>query len=758
MIVGFLRVRAVQAVAALLGILVLVISVVTNVLSARERQIAAQDSKLQVALGRQVDAQESYFEQARMINLLLAQNRAFTDFYEAPGTVRQKIDAGGPLMDRVNDALFSFQTLFPDRIGEVCFLDRTGQEIARVMDGIITAPERLDSDDAESAFFAPTLELGPGQVYQAREYESPDTRNRVISNSTMVTTAGQSGIVHFEIALDSFRMPETGTGIAASIVDADDAKVLVDSRSVLVGATVDQSMSPIAAREQDSGVATLGARRVAFRRVAATENNANNWYVAVSAPAAAAGWTHGLSVGSLALVLLALLAILASAAGGWKQLREARHAATHDPLTGLPNRALLGDRLRALLLQDRPAAVLVADLERFKEVNEQLGHHHGELLLRQVAGRLAAVAPGDATVARLGGDDFAVLLPDAGQEAAEALAPEVLAALHQTFDVDGAGLDIEARVGVACAPAHGDDPDLLLRHADGAMQLAKEHHDGARTYVPAGEGSSPSRLALLGDLRRALDADDQITVHYQPKVRLLDGKPSGAEALVRWNHPRLGRVTPDQFIPLAETTTLIHALTDRVLEIAVRQAKRWLDEGLRLPVAVNLSTRCLHDPDLPRRVFDLLDRVGLPAALLDLEITESMVMIDPERALQVLNALHEGGIRLSVDDFGTGHSSMAYLQRLPVDELKIDRSFVQQMSAGPAGAVLARTAIALGHNLGLSVVAEGIEDAATVDALRELGCDVGQGYHLGKPMPAEELRGWLRDRAADRAVSPAGRG
>jgi diguanylate cyclase (GGDEF)-like protein len=542
-------------------------------------------------------------------------------------------------------------------------------------------------------------------------------------------------------------MAPSAAGVTASIIDAAGHRVILDSRTPLTsGMPVDQSLTRLAGLAREQGLLAVGADRVAFRRLPSAKGNANNWYVAVAMPSFDAGWTHGLSVRSVALLLAALVTILICVVSGWRQLRTTRRAAYHDVLTGLPNRALLVQRVQASQRTGQPSAVLVLDLEQFKEVNDLLGQSHGDRLLRQIAERLVGIAPTGATVARLGGDDFAMFLPGTDLSAAETAARQCLDALHRTFLIDGTGLDLEARIGVACSPEHGTDAHTLLRHADTAMYLAKEGHDGCRTYDTAVEQHAPKRLALLGDLRRALEADDQITLHYQPKVGIAHGHLAGVEALVRWQHPQLGRIAPDAFIPLAETTTLIHALTTRVLETAVRQARQWQDEGLDIPVAVNLSTRCLHDPGLPDRVFDLLRRTGLPAALLELEITESMVMSDPEQALTVLHALHDGGIRLSVDDFGTGHSSMAYLQRMPVDELKIDKSFVQHLLERDENSVLVRSAITLGHNLGLSVVAEGVEDEATVDVLRDLDCDVVQGYHFARPMAADDLRAWLRTR------------
>ncbi|WP_239163212.1 putative bifunctional diguanylate cyclase/phosphodiesterase [Paractinoplanes rishiriensis] len=719
--------------ALLSGLLILLLSVVTSVVGARDRQVTAQDTQLRQVVDQRVDSLENYFERARSISALLAANPVFTDFYRTPGTTPEKIR-------RINDALVSLQSLFPGRIHKASFIDESGAEVARVVDGVPATPAALSRAENDHAFFARTLQLGPGQVFQSEEYLSPDTHDEVIANSAAVTAGGHTGMVHFEIALAGLHTPPAG-GISTSIIDAASGRAVVGEPDTAVPTT-----------GVAEGVVTSGTRRVAFRRLAATDGNANDWYVAVSAPAFDAGWTRGFGVGSLALLAGAVLAILLAAIGSWLQRRSARKAASHDPLTGLPNRALLIERIRAASAGNRPVAVLVSDLERFKEVNDLLGHRYGDLLLRQVAARLRAAAPENATVARLGGDDFALLVPGADAAAAEAVAVQMLAALHRTFPLGGTGVDLEARIGVALGPEHGAEADVLLRRADAAMRVAKEQHEGHRTYDATADQHASNRLALLGDLRRAFDADDQIVLHYQPKVHLADGTPAGVEALVRWEHPTLGRMSPDTFIPLAETTTLVHVLTERVLRIAVRQAAEWRRDGVHLPVAVNLSARCLHDESLPDRVFDLLRRADLPPDVLKLEITESMVMADPERAQAVLRVLHDGGIQLSIDDFGTGHSSMAYLQKLPLDEMKIDRSFVRQLEPGQGDEVLVRSAITLGHSLGLTVVAEGVEDQTTMDRLRELGCDIAQGYHLGRPMPAAEIGPWLTARGVEVAA------
>jgi diguanylate cyclase (GGDEF)-like protein len=435
--------------------------------------------------------------------------------------------------------------------------------------------------------------------------------------------------------------------------------------------------------------------------------------------------------------------------------RRLRRQATHDALTGLPNRVLLEDRIeRALALAARnhdEIAVLFIDLDRFKEINDTLGHAYGDELLRQVAMRLREVLRHGDTLARLGGDEFAVLLPSVQDRATvERVAERLRDALHRSFSAGGTTLDVEASIGVALSPDHGATADELLSSADIAMYSAKERKAGAVFFDPQDRVNTPSRLSVLGDLRRALEADDQLFLHFQPKVALDDERLIGVEALLRWQHPERGNIPPVEFIELAEGTGIIHSLTERVLRDALAQSRRWVDAGHSIPIAVNLSTRCLLDTNLPDQVKNLLTEYGVPAKLLRLEVTESAVMGDPARAADVLQRLHDLGVGLSIDDFGTGYTSMAYLRRLPVDELKVDRSFVTSMIANEHDAVLVRTAIDLGHNLGLTVVAEGVEEPEHVSALRALDCDIAQGYHYARPMPAADVTALLEG-AAQRA-------
>jgi diguanylate cyclase (GGDEF)-like protein len=422
-----------------------------------------------------------------------------------------------------------------------------------------------------------------------------------------------------------------------------------------------------------------------------------------------------------------------------------RYQALHDPLTDLPNRTLFQDRtgvaLRTAARSGATVAVLLLDLNRFKEVNDTLGHQYGDLLLLQVADRLRGSLRDSDSVARLGGDEFALLLPVSGWEEALAATHRVGAALRDPFSMYDIALDVDASIGIALAEP-GEDVETLLRHADVAMYEAKAAHHPFARYESARDDNSLSRLALLGDLRRAI-ANRELTLHYQPKINTRTGTLSSVEALVRWDHPTLGLRQPDEFIPLAESTAIIHALTTEVLRLALSQARKWVDAGRSIPVAVNISVRSLLDPRFPAQIQELLDAHGVAPHLLSLELTETAVMTDRDLALTVLKTLDSMGVSLSIDDFGTGYSSMSYLKTLPVKELKIDRSFVMGMAKDPDSAVIVRSAVDLGHNLGMTVVAEGVQDATARSSLADIGCDLVQGYEICRPIPARELELWI---------------
>jgi diguanylate cyclase (GGDEF)-like protein len=434
-----------------------------------------------------------------------------------------------------------------------------------------------------------------------------------------------------------------------------------------------------------------------------------------------------------------------------RQAELNEYQALHDSLTGLPNRSLFHDRIgQAVLACERSGgrvAVLLMDLDRFKEVNDTLGHHSGDVLLTELGSRIRDVLRASDTVARLGGDEFGVLLPDQADPMDVAHVMEkIRQAVERPLVVQDLPLGVEASVGVAFYPDHGRTVDALLQAADVAMYAAKESHAFYAFYDATTHDYGPARLTLLAELRRAID-ERQLVLYFQPKAALRDGEVASVEALLRWRHPERGLVFPDEFIPSVQQTGLIKPLTLYVIDEALRQCRSWEERGLILSVAVNLSIRNLLDVTFPGDVERLLRHHELDPHRLELEITESTMLADPLRTKSVLEKLSDMGVRISLDDFGTGYSSLSYLTRLPLDELKIDRSFVLNMLEDADHAAIVRSTIDLGRNLGLDVVAEGVENAAVWDELERLGCDIAQGYYLTRPVPADELEAWLRSRA-----------
>ncbi|MEV6314605.1 bifunctional diguanylate cyclase/phosphodiesterase [Streptomyces sp. NPDC051776] len=418
-----------------------------------------------------------------------------------------------------------------------------------------------------------------------------------------------------------------------------------------------------------------------------------------------------------------------------------------DPLTGLPNRQWLLERTWTALDEAERAgarsALVLIDLDRFRSVNDTLGHLAGDRLLLQVAERLRVALPRGAEAARLGGDEFAVLLPTADSTtSAQRVARQLVATLGSPLDLDGLTLVLEASAGVAVFPDHALDAEGLLRRADVAMYQAKRDRSGVEVYEAKRDGNTPDRLGLLGDLRRALDAGE-VELHYQPKVGF-DGRVAGLEALVRWVHPERGRVSPDEFIAIAESSGLMPHLTEYVLETALCQVAQWRATGLEVPVAVNVSPRDVHTPGFAGAVAARLARHGVPPGALQLEITEHVLLEDPQRAADTLAGLTGHGVKMSLDDFGTGYSSLVHLRRLPVSELKIDRSFVARLAVDAEDAEIVRCTVDLAHSLGLLVVAEGVEDDETWERLRDLGCDAVQGWLVAAAMPPDETTAWLR--------------
>jgi diguanylate cyclase (GGDEF)-like protein len=434
--------------------------------------------------------------------------------------------------------------------------------------------------------------------------------------------------------------------------------------------------------------------------------------------------------------------------------RERERRSLHDDLTGLGNRALLLERLQEHVDRGRPVAVCLLDLDRFKEVNDTLGHAVGDDVLRLVAERLRAGVRPDDTVARLGGDEFVLLLEVTSVEEALTIVDRIVAHLQRPYEVGGARLEVDASSGVAMLPDHGTDLEMLLRRADAAMYAAKEAASPTVVFTSDLEHAAPSRLELIADLRRGIH-QGELVVHYQPQVRATDGVPLRLEALVRWHHPRQGVLPPGHFLPLIERSAVMRALTAEVLEQVFSQLAVWGERGCTLPVAVNVSLHDLADGRFTDQVVEGLHRHRIAPSRLSLEITEQALIGDPSRVQATLVDLCAAGVELSLDDFGIGHASLTRLKRLPVNEVKIDRSFVDGFERRPEDQAIVSAVIGLARGLGLRCVAEGVETAETLGALADLGCDAVQGYHLARPMRPEEVEAWLLARPAPERPDPA---
>ncbi len=428
-----------------------------------------------------------------------------------------------------------------------------------------------------------------------------------------------------------------------------------------------------------------------------------------------------------------------------EQTAALEYQALHDALTELPNRALLSDRIQQSILMaqrtQQPLALLVMDLNRFKDINDTLGHKYGDILLQQVSVRMRAVLRESDTIARLGGDEFAVLLPRADLDHAKAISAKLLKAVEEPVTVDDQVLHVGASVGITLYPQHGEDESTLLQRADVAMYVAKRHQSGFAVYDPRKDQHSLRNLTLLGELRGAIDRQ-QLRLDFQPKVLMASGKMVSIEALVRWDHPKHGLMRPDEFVPLAEQTGMIGPLSLWVIRQSLREYEALAREGIEMAVAINLSVRNLQDKLFPVKVAELFAQSSVEPSRVRFEITETAIMADPARALAVLNELHAMGIRLSIDDFGTGYSSLAHLKQMPVDELKIDKNFVLGMEEDENDAVIVRSIIDLAHNIGIEVVAEGVETEQCYQRLRDLGCDIAQGNLISQPLSVEALLAW----------------
>ncbi len=575
------------------------------------------------------------------------------------------------------------------------------------------------------------------------------------------------GVLEARTRLDGLRRSLGGRVYPTMLINAATGATEIDSRSA-----ANETMRREPAPDANSFVlrvpaaAVRGSLNVDGRRTswirANTIGNENDWVVAVK-NRDENSLLDGLGPSTFGPLFTGLF-LLVMARSSARSERGRLEQALTDELTGLPSRRLLKDRLEQAVLHAKRSApgaevaLMVLDLDRFKEVNDALGHSNGDRLLVEIARRLRGVLRENDTIARLGGDEFAVVISTSSPSGDVEVAEKLLAAFSQPVSIDGLLITVGASIGIARFPADGEDPERLLRSADVAMYNSKRNRLPWVRYAVENDPSDPARLELLSDLRLAIGTP-QLELHYQPKVNLATDEVMGVEALLRWTHPTKGPIRPDTFISIAEQTGVIAPLTDDVLRKAARQLRIWMQEGRQLSVSVNISAANLTEGEFVERVRRIVTEEDAPAEYITLELTESAVMSDHRRGLEVLNELASIGFRLSIDDFGTGYSSLSYLQRLPVDELKIDRSFVKTLTDDQVNRSIVRSTVDLGHNLGLSVVAEGVEDGETLSALAELGCDAAQGYFIARPMPASAFLDWLEARPSEAVavgdISPA---
>ena len=748
--------RRARLIAVFVGLPLLLGGILATIKDNNQRARQERFQSLHVEATETVDRLGDYFHRSRDVLLLAAQNPAFRDYFSLAGDRETRIRNAGKVIDDLNETVQYIHSLYADSVQEVCYIDLGGAEIARQVNEGQATFDQLSLDERSNSFFGPTVNLQPGQVLQAAHYRSPDTHTWVISNSTPVTDrqGDVAGIFHFEVSIESFRrsIAVRDDGTVTRVWDGRTGAVLMDSRYVqegnaAVGRPEDLTFAKFVGSAERSRSFSNEGQQVSFVRVKHDDANQNDWVVAVSAPATSASLLSGVSVTSVLTLIASALLLCTAFLSARAYRRRLEVAAVTDPLTGLPNRVLFHDRAQqALALNARAGArmgLLLLDLDRFKEINDSLGHHAGDELLRAIGPRLQSVLRRSDTLARLGGDEFGIVLPTiTSPTAANLIAERILYVLREPFIIQGLEVAIEASIGVVVGPHDGEDVDVLLQHADISMYAAKQGRLGSVAYDASLDVYKPENLSQFAELRRAIDNGD-LVLHYQPKIELDDGRITGVEALVRWLKQDGTLVPPLEFIPLAERTALITPLTMHVLHTALAQCRKWLDDGREISVAVNISTRSLLDRAFPAVIAAVLTTHAVPPHLLELELTESTLITDPTCAREVLDALHNLGVRLSIDDFGTGYSSLAYLKDLPIDTLKIDRSFVASLRSEDGDAIIVRSMIDLGKRLGLRIIAEGVEDAETAALLAETGCDAGQGYYWNRPVSAADLEAAL---------------
>ena len=743
------RVQRFRAALLALGLVCLLAGLAAGVLSSRS--VANRDHDLGLAGASRVTALDDYADRARSVALLASHSAAFANFYQAPGTRTQRVQGrtGGPqLMPRVETALMDLETLFPDSVASASFIDRSGAENARVVGNRVVPAAELDPDRRDALFFRRAFELPYDKVYQSAPYRSESTGEWVVANAAKVNVGpGVSpALVAFEVTIESFRLAfySENPDYRVRVVDIPDGTVVIDSRHPQdvdsgLGEPGDQRLGWVVSA-RDGAMRTADGQRYVVRRAAHDSNVATRWAVVVSTPAAAGAWSGPFAPGPVGLAVTGVLMLVLSCFGYLAHGRSMHRAARRDELTGLHNRRAAREWAETLLFRERALAVILFDLDRFKHVNDSLGHHAGDQLLAVIAQRLAEVVrePED-VVARLGGDEFVVIARGVHDEAAVAVLCERLTrAIVAPVVVDGVEVSVGASIGISLAPEHGTDYGTLLQRADIAMYDAKGRRAGWQIYRDEFAVNDRAGLLMDADLRRAV-TDGEMVVHYQPSVDVRTGEVVRVEALVRWHHPVRGLLMPGHFVPFAETNGSIKAVTKAVLGLVLDQVVQWRSAGVDVPVAVNVSAHDINDPGFVGLVSGMLEVRELPPSVLVVELTETALLADTGVASSTLWALAQLGVRIAVDDFGAGYASLLYLRQFPVSVLKLDRSLVQGLVHDPTDAALVRWTIEMAHALRVTCVAEGVEDSATLDALLALGCDEAQGFHLQPPVPADAL-------------------
>lgn len=763
------RIRTRRNLTSLFGLVLVFGGLANSIFVDRPRAAAALDRVLSSEADNALTQLESFSSGAAVALRTTARQPDLAEVLRASSALRTTLAKGAvadPAARTANSTVLhraaesvAFIKAFPllDVSGATLY-DLNGAVVLSTNPTTKTSTSRTPSGMAPHVLRARSGALGSIATSKPRR---SSTNEWVVALATPVADSKNNtvGVLEGEVRLEGLRRAFGGRSYPTMLIDDGRHAVDIDSRygfTAQVGpgseaGSFDSTFNAAAVR----GTKTVDGTRMAWIRFQETGSE-NQWILAVANPDGIRPF-HGFGISTLGPLFTGLILLFISVLSARSERGRLEHAMT-DELTGLPSRRLLKDRLHQAVLNAKrggptaEVALLVLDLDRFKEVNDALGHSLGDRLLVEVSRRLRSVLRENDTIARLGGDEFAVVVANDQPSADIVVVEKLLATFSQPVALDGLLLTVAASVGIARFPADGDDPERLLRCADVAMYQSKRNRLPWVRYAVENDPSDPARLEMLSDLRAAIGTS-QLELHYQPKVNLMTDEVIGAEALLRWTHPTKGPIAPDTFISIAEQTGVIAPLTDDVLRKAARQLREWLTDGRDFSVSVNISAANLTEGEFVQRVRRIVTEEDAPAEFMVLELTESAVMSDHRRGLEVLHELSAIGFRLSIDDFGTGYSSLSYLQRLPVDELKIDRSFVKTLVDDQVNRSIVRSTVDLGHNLGLSVVAEGVEDEATQRTLAELGCDAAQGYYLSRPLPAPAFIAWL-DNRTERTVEP----